>query len=119
MELPTDDIAEESLSGNPTEPNGNALSHFDMEDDDGLDQVELYTPSGTQETDLIRDTRETSQSIIKPRQLFPDKNKMSARDAKPTAVNGRQPTTLILLDSGSTRHMIGSSGLPYAHNLRQ
>ena len=71
MELPADDFAEESLSGNPTGPSGNALNYFGIEDDDGLDQVELYTPPGTQETDLIRDARETSKSIIEPRQLFP------------------------------------------------
>ena len=118
LELPADAIAEESL-GNATEPTGDALSYFGIEDDDGLDQVELYTPPGTQETDLIRDARETSKSIIEPRQLFPDKATMAACNAKPTEVNGRQPTTLVLLDSGSTRHMIGRSGLPYAHNLRQ
>ena len=118
LELPADAIAEESL-GKATEPSGNALSYFGIEDGHELDQVELYTPPGTQETDLIRDARETSKSIIEPRQLFPDKATMAACSAKPTAVNGREPTTLVLLDSGSTRHMIGSSGLPYAHNLRQ
>ena len=79
----------------------------------------IYTPPGTQETDLIRDARETSKCIIEPMQLFPDKATVAAGYTKPTGTNGRQPTTRVLLDSGSTRHMIGSSGLQYAHSLRQ
>ena len=116
MHLPASQNAEESPC--PSESEIHALSYFGI-DEDELIGVPIYTPPATQESDLDRDERETSKAIIEPRELFPAEATVAACDVNASEHNGQPPSTFVIVDSGSTRHMVGQSGLPFAHNLRQ
>ena len=115
-QLPANQNAEESPC--PGESDIHALSYFGI-DEDELIGVPIYTPPATQESDLDRDARETSKAIIEPRQLFPAEATVAACDVNTDEPNGQPPSTFVIVDSGSTRHMVGQSGIPFAHNLRQ
>ena len=111
-----------------TDGSDNPLSYFGL-DDNELEPVEIYTPPITLESDLARDERETTKEDIEPKQLFaePAANNECLNsdiqeqlgDCQSLRVNGKETRTLMLLDSGSTRHMVGRLGLPYANNIRQ